>query len=330
MDSPTPARQCARLIQIYGEIFAGTVQFHTERGIRTIYCPLLTGSVSSPAEPGSDSTPVAVRIQDESTYLIDSAQFYLEAGCRFHQAGCFSFLPSFRGDTPDATHLSQFSHSEVEILGSFDDAIALSEDYVRHLCQRLLDKSSGAIQESAGTASHVESLLSRTSFPRIRFPESLKIVGNTGYVEDVEHGFRRLTREGEINLIRHFRGPVWVTEMDHLSVPFYQAFADAEGKIAKAADLLLGLGEVIGLGERHKTPNDTRRALRLHNVSYEPYEWYIDMQTFAPLQTAGFGLGVERFICWALGLSDIRESIFFPVDLSGTNKSCFDFKSLTG
>lgn len=32
------------------------------------------------------------------------------------------------------------------------------------------------------------------------------------------------TRKGELKLIEHFNGAVWLIEMDHLSVSFYQAF----------------------------------------------------------------------------------------------------------
>ena len=38
---------------------------------------------------------------------------------------------------------------------------------------------------------------------------------------------RSINRAGEMKLIEIFGGAVWLTEMDHLSVPFYQAYTDA-------------------------------------------------------------------------------------------------------
>lgn len=40
----------------------------------------------------------------------------------------------------------------------------------------------------------------------------------------------KLNRTGEKILISKFNGIVWLTEMDHLSTPFYQAYVDGSNR----------------------------------------------------------------------------------------------------
>ena len=63
--------------------------------------------------------------------------------------------------------------------------------------------------------------------------EALKLVDRSGY-ELVEENRpeigKKLTRSGEKALIAKHGGAVWLTEMDHLSTPFYQAYVEGSNK----------------------------------------------------------------------------------------------------
>ena len=123
---------------------------------------------------------------------------------------------------------------------------------------------------------------------------------------------RTITRAGELKLIQHFGGAVWLTEMDHMSVPFYQAYTDSTRTTGRCADFLLGNGEVLGLGERHRTAAEVKAALEMHETSARPYQWYMDMRDKKPLLTTGWGMGTERFLAWVLGHDDIRDLAVMP------------------
>ena len=69
----------------------------------------------------------------------------------------------------------------------------------------------------------------------------------------------------------------------------------------------MGIGETIGCGERHKTDKELVQSLKNHNVRKDEYEWYINMKKNFPIQTAGFGMGIERFLMWILKAKDIRN-----------------------
>jgi len=85
-----------------------------------------------------------------------------------------------------------------------------------------------------------------------------------------------------------------------------------ERNTAMCADLLFGIGETIGLGQRHNSEEEILIALKKHDVSVDEYKWYIKMKQEKPMQTSGFGMGIERFIMWVLKHSDIRDIQFFP------------------
>jgi asparaginyl-tRNA synthetase len=302
------------LIEIQDVISTSTYQFFAKRGLKTIHVPITTHSISSPMGLGSDSKPVNIHLFGVDTYLADSMQFMLEYGCRLNAEGCFYLMPSFRGESADETHLCQFYHSEAEIQGSIDDVMSLVEDYLRFMTESIFERCRSSILTVTDDLSHVEALLeSDKPLARVTLDEAGHILGqDPALIQSREPGFRVLTRAGERALIEHFGGFVWLTEQDHLAVPFYQAFADAEGTKARASDLLFGLGEVVGSGERHATSQDLQRALDLHQVDPTPYTWYAKMREDYPMQTSGFGIGTERYICWLLNHDDVRDCQILP------------------
>ncbi|KAJ8386125.1 hypothetical protein AAFF_G00177190 [Aldrovandia affinis] len=312
------------LFQIQNTLFHETVEFFNNI-CRYAYAltPLTTDTISSPMGLGSDSEPVYVNILGQDVYLADSMQFVLEYFLRFQEdlPGTYYVSPSFRGEDPDATHLNQFYHVECELLGDMDAAIKVAEGYVAHLTRAMLKIHPDIILKSAGTLSHAQGLLKKlddqTSLPQVTLEQAIPMMPSEDcleWVQDEQPKFgRKLTRKGEQVLIKKYGSAVWLTEMDHLGVPFYQAYVHGSGKQkAKAADLLMGLGETIGLGERHSTFEMVQEALRHHAVPEDSYKWYINMRQSLPLLTSGWGMGTERYLCWLLQHNDVRDMHIIP------------------
>lgn len=304
------------LVHLENTISCETYSFYRERGLSTIHLPITTGSISSPMGRGSDSSPVKINLLGIETYLADSMQFMLEYGCRLHEKGCYYLMPSFRGEQMDSRHLCQFYHSEAEIPGSLEDVMALVENYLRHLCEKILQYNEEDILAIAGETKHITQFIERIHIPRVTMAEAIALLDMEAprqqlYTVDPEFGFRNITPAGEALLMQKFGGMVWLTTFDHLSVPFYQAF-DESRVCARNADLLFGIGEVVGAGERHATAKETRQALHLHMVEEDEYLWYLRMKEKAPLKTSGFGMGIERFLLWVLQHDDIRDCQVLP------------------
>ena len=219
-------------------------------------------------------------------------------------------------------HLNQFYHVECELLGGFSAGISVAEKYIIHLVSAFLRDYQEPIRATAGSTDHLENLLRQyrsncAKFPQVTVEDGLDLPGMDStcwkYIVPSDRGKgRTITRTGEQKLINHFGGAVWLTEMDHLSVPFYQAHTDGSCTKARCADLLLGNGEVLGLGERHMLAKDVLAALRHHEVPTDPYAWYMEVRNKKLALTTGFGMGVERFVAWVFRHNDIRDLTIIP------------------
>ncbi|XP_048105906.1 uncharacterized protein LOC125298960 isoform X2 [Alosa alosa] len=312
------------LFQIQSTLFHSTVEyFHNICHYAYALTPVTTDTISSPMGLGSDSEPVVVNMLGQDVFLADSMQFALEYYLRFQEGlpGAYYVSPSFWGEDPDATHLNQFYHIECELLGDMDAAISVAESFVAHITQQMLKKHSQILLSTAGTLSHAQDLLKKLEggkpLPRVTMEQAIPMMPSPDCLEWVQEGQpqfgRKLTRKGERVLIEKCGGVVWLTEMDHLGLPFYQAYVEGSDRSkAKAADLLLGLGETLGLGERHSNPETVQEALRHHAVPEESYKWYINMRQVLPLRTSGWGMGTERYLCWLLQHNDVRDMQIIP------------------
>lgn len=301
------------LIKLENLISVETMKFYEKKNMVTIHLPITTGSISSPMGKGSDSLPVKVNIEGVETYLADSMQFLLEYGCRLADNGVYYIMPSFRGEKADSRHLCQFYHSEAEIIGELDDVINLIEEYIKYLSKQIIENLGLELKETIGDISHIEKIANNDKpFPRITFDEAeMKLKKNHSNDIDkyiVNNGeWRNITSLGEKEIMKLHNGLVWVTNYDILTVPFYQKHDEKMLGTTKNADLLMGIGETVGCGERHFDDKELIDSIKLHGINLSEYEWYINMKKIKPLQTSGFGMGIERFLMWVLKASDIRN-----------------------
>jgi asparaginyl-tRNA synthetase len=302
------------IFHLQSDIALHTERFFRGQGIPSTMLPITTTSISSPMGLGSDSLPVSVTLDGKETYLADSMQFMLEYAVRLNGKGAFYIMPSFRGEVPDARHLNQFYHSEAEICGGLEDVVDLVSQYVHHLAEGLLETSREQLLIIATEGiDHIEAFADAGgNIPSVRFSDAVEqLKMDPRFVEVRPEGFATITNSGEREIISRYGGPVWLTNMPSLSVPFYQA-DEENSDYSLTADLLMGIGETVGAGERHTTEAEVLAALERRHVGADPYRWYLDMKRTRPLHTSGFGMGVERFICWLAGHDDIRDCQILP------------------
>lgn len=293
------------MFKSYSDIVLETFKFFSGENFNAVALPITTGSISSPMGLGSDSIPVKINLQGQDTYLADSMQFLLEYSLRFVDKGVFYVMPSFRGEDADKRHLSQFYHAESEIVGDLSDVMQLSEKYIKHLAQSIITKD---YYINSVTGKHLESVrnIVQKKFPEITFTKAIDLleeykIDGFDYIDNL----CVINSVGERWLIDYFNGVVWLTHFPHLTVPFYQAYDKDNSTLSLSADLLIGIGETLGCGERADF-DEINKSLKDHEVSASEYDWYIKMKQRFPMTTSGFGLGIERFIAWMFDVKDIR------------------------
>jgi asparaginyl-tRNA synthetase len=295
------------IADLHDVVHTETVRYAAAQGLKHLFLPITTRTVTCPTALGSDSEPVPVTVTGVHTYLADSMQFALEYGCRVAPGGCYTIMPSFRAEQPDATHLGQYTHSEAEIPGDLDALIAYVTGYVKALAGAILDNAGGRLEAARGNVSHLVRMVEGASFEQMTFEEAVARVSDVeGAVRDAG-AWRTLTRKGEQALLDRVSEFLWVHDFDSLAVPFYQASGNDQFRTARGADLFFGVGEVVGSGERHTDAERLRKSMALHGVDEREYAWYVRMKQELPMLTSGFGMGIDRFLMWVLNHDDIRD-----------------------
>lgn len=297
------------LAKAYDLIHRETTAFFHEQKMSALMLPVTTGSISSPMGLGSDSEPISIEMFGHQVYLADSMQFLLELGLRLRPdvQGVWYIMPSFRGEEPDRRHLNEFIHLESEIKGDLEDIVSLVNSLICRLSCSFLNEMADDVQGIAGTLDHLESAARGTYPPRVHYLEAVQLLSkDPGAVVMHSAGFSEITHYGEMKLMELCGGPVWLTHHPMLRTPFYQR-DDPDKGVALCADLLLGIGETVGAGARQVTADDLVEGLKRREVNIEPYQWYIEMKRLSPIPTAGFGMGLERFISWICQVDDIRH-----------------------
>jgi len=253
-------------------------------------------------------------------FLTVSGQLQVETyACAL--SNVYTFGPTFRAENSHTTrHLAEFWMIEPEIaFADLEDDMNCAEDYVRYLCQWLLDHCLDDMKFMATmydkTAVDRLRMVASTPFKRITYTEAIEIlekVTDKKFDNKVEWGID-LASEHERYLTEEiYKKPVIVYNYPKDIKAFYMRLND-DGKTVAAMDVLVPkVGELVGGSQREERIDVLQSRLKEMNLLQEPYEWYIDLRRHGTVKHAGFGLGFERMILFATGLENIRDAIPFP------------------
>lgn len=301
------------LLYVHSLIINASIVFFERHGMPHINVPVTTSSASSPMSPGSDSAPVEAIINGKKILLTDSAQFYLEYACRATKNGCYYFGHSFRDEEPDERHLSQFTHIEAELPCSLDSLKKFIIEYIKEISLKIYEQYPNKAQMNDEIKRRIDYLVNKKEFISITYAEACE------YLKSVEGGVKLnkktgkllITANGEKALLEQYGNFLWLENWDRMNVPFYQAVNQSTG-LAINADLLCGIGETIGAGQRHYNSDEVFKALDEQKIDKKNYLWYTELKRLSPMLTSGFGMGVERYLMWLMDIRDIRSVELFP------------------
>ncbi|XP_057862195.1 asparagine--tRNA ligase, cytoplasmic 1 [Cryptomeria japonica] len=253
-------------------------------------------------------------------FLTVSGQLQVETyACAL--SSVYTFGPTFRAENSHTSrHLAEFWMVEPEIaFADLEDDMNCAEDYVKFLCQWLLDNCLDDMKFIADkidkTAIDRLQKIVSAPFARITYTEAvqrLEKVTDKKFDSKVEWGID-LASEHERYLTEViYEKPVIVYNYPKMIKAFYMRLNEDNKTVAAMDVLVPKVGELIGGSQREERLEVIEKRIEDMGLPREPYEWYLDLRRFGTVKHCGFGLGFDRMVLFATGLENIRDAIPFP------------------
>jgi asparaginyl-tRNA synthetase len=274
--------------------------------------------VNTNCEGGSTLFELSHFFEDRG-YLTQSSQLYLETAIPA-VGDCYCILPSYRAEKSSTRrHLAEFHHIEAERPNiDFNDLLDTVEDLVCDVLDRVGKKAAAVpgLLESA-TAGKPLPILTRP-FLRMTHADAIVYCRENNIYKDAEtkehFGPSDDIPEGpERQMTDKINRPILLTRFPAVLKSFYMQKCDDDPTLTESVDLLLpGVGEVVGGSMRMWHEDELMAAYKRENMDPEPYYWFTEQRRFGSCPHGGYGLGLERFICYLLHIHHIRDACMYP------------------
>jgi asparaginyl-tRNA synthetase len=250
----------------------------------------------------------------------------------------YTFGPTFRAENSNTSrHLSEFWMIEPEVAfmdlaGNMD----LAEDFMKYVLKyvldhnredieylekRLFDEEKTKPQTERSEMNLIEKLnfVINNNFKRVSYTEAIDILRNSkpnkkkkfNYI--IEEWGADLQSEHERFLVeKHFKCPVILFDYPANIKAFYMRLNE-DGKTVRAMDILFpGIGEMVGGSQREERLEVLKEKMKALDIPEEELWWYLDLRKYGTAVHSGFGLGFERLVMFATGMTNIRDVIPYP------------------
>jgi asparaginyl-tRNA synthetase len=157
------------------------------------------------------------------------------------------------------------------------------------------------------------------NFKRVSYTEAIDILKNSkpnkkkkfNYI--IEEWGADLQSEHERFLVeKHFKCPVILFDYPANIKAFYMRLNE-DGKTVRAMDILFpGIGEMVGGSQREERLDVLKEKMKALDIDEKELWWYLDLRKYGTAVHSGFGLGFERLVMFATGMSNIRDVIPYP------------------
>ena len=327
-------------------------KFLNGKGFYYVHTPIITGSDAegageqfrvttlNPKNPELNSSKNVDFKKDffgKETKLTVSGQLEAEAYA-MSLGKVYTFGPTFRAENSNTSrHLSEFWMIEpeaafIDINGNMD----LAENFLKYILEditnnnrselkflesRLIDEEKRKPEKDRSEMSLIEKInfVIKNKFKRITYSEAIDILRDSkpNRKKKFEYIIKDwgcdLQSEHEKFLVeKHFKCPVIIYNYPASIKSFYMRLND-DNKTVRAMDILFpGIGEIVGGSQREERADVLKKKMKEFGIDEKELWWYNDLRKFGTAIHSGFGLGFERLVMFATGISNIRDVIPFP------------------
>jgi asparaginyl-tRNA synthetase len=302
-------------LSVRNELVQACRDFFYQRDFVLIDSPILTPNACE-----GTSTLFQTPYFDDTAYLTQSGQLYLEPACMaFGRVYCFG--PTFRAEkSKTRRHLTEFWMIEPEVAFlELAGLLELAEEFVSYLVGRTLDRCKEDLKVLERDTTHLERVV--PPFPRITYDDAAKILSAPDAQAKMREAGAPAFAHGsdfgsydETLLTSHFDRPVMVTHWPADIKAFYMQPDPDDSAKALCVDVLApeGYGEIIGGSQRIHDHDLLLKRIEEHGLPVPAFQWYLDIRKYGTVPHAGFGMGIERCVTWITGLPHLREAVPYP------------------
>jgi asparaginyl-tRNA synthetase len=298
------SRRMNLVMKIRADVLEFARDFFKSQDFTEISPPMF---ISAAVEGGS--TLFGVKYFDQSLYLTQSSQLYLEI-LIYSLEKVYCIAPSFRAEkSRTIRHLTEYWHIEGEWpFADMHDLMRLEEELMAYICQQTAEKCKAELEELGVDVSKLASV--KTPFPKITYTEAVKLLHKKGakLKWGADFGY-----EDEKTLADEFGKPFFVYDYPTVIKAFYCKTHRDHPDVAMSVDMLVPrIGEVSTGGAREDDKEVLIKRIREMDLKEEDYDWYLDLRRYGTVPHVGFGLGLERLLAWMLDLENVIDAIPFP------------------
>jgi asparaginyl-tRNA synthetase len=302
------SRQMTATLKLRSTVIQALKGFYLGEGFYESQGPMFTGG-----QVEGGSTLFEVPYFDRKVYLTQSSQLYLEA-LIFSLDRVFTLAPSFRAEkSRTRRHLTEYWHFEIEVawMGN-SELMDLEERMLEHVVDACLRERRDDLETLKRDLGELKAI--RAPFPRLRYEEAVELINRNGREMRMGDDFGH---EEERALTQGMGTPVFVSHWPRAIKPFYHRPDPDDPAHVLNHDLVAPqeYGELIGGGERIWELQVLLNRIDEEGLDPAAYQWYIDLRRYGSVPHSGFGLGVDRLVCYMGGIDHIKWSLPFPRDV---------------